>query len=278
NNLVHDIHYKYGFTEAAGNFQVNNYGRGGLANDAVQADPQDGGGTNNANFATPPDGQAPRMQMYLFTQTSPHRDRDLDNHVIIHEYGHGVSNRLTGGPANSNALVAVQSAGMGEGWSDWYALMFLQRPTDQQNDGFGLGTYVLGQPQSGVGIRRQKYSFNMTTDPITWNAYNSDPSKEVHNTGEIWASALWDMNWLLINKSGDDAALPPGGTAAPGRGHAGNKLALRLVMDAMKLQPANPSFTQARDAILAADNALNGGADLLEIWTAFARRGLGVNA
>src|SRR5262245_46651494 len=46
-------------------------------------------------------------------------------------------------------------------------------------------------------------------------------------------------------------------------------------MDAMKLQPANPSFTQARDAILAADNALNGGADLLEIWTAFARRGLG---
>src|SRR5262249_1428993 len=77
NNIVHDIHYQYGFAEAAGNFQVNNYGRGGLGSDAVQADAQDGGGTNNANFATPPDGSPPRMQMYLFTSTSPQRDGDL---------------------------------------------------------------------------------------------------------------------------------------------------------------------------------------------------------
>jgi extracellular elastinolytic metalloproteinase len=278
NNLLHDVHYKYGFTEAAGDFQVNNYGRGGIGNDAVQADAQDGGGTNNANFATPPDGQAPRMQMFLWNFTSPQRDGDLDNDVIIHEYGHGVSNRLTGGPANSNALVAVQSGGMGEGWSDFYSLMFQQRSTDQQNDGFGVGTYVLGQPQSGQGIRRQKYSFNMTVDPITFGAYNSDSSHEVHNTGEIWASALWDMNWQLVNKYGFDPNLATGWTAAAGPGHAGNKLTLRLVMDAMKLQPANPSFTQARDAVIAADNALNGGADLVEIWTAFARRGLGANA
>src|SRR5438552_1068388 len=86
------------------------------------------------------------------------------------------------------------------------------------------------------------------------------------------------MNWLLINKYGYNSNLYTGWTAAAGPGHAGNKLALRLVMDAMKLQPANPSFTQARDAIIAADNALDGGADLFEIWTAFARRGLGVNA
>jgi extracellular elastinolytic metalloproteinase len=278
NNLLHDVHYKYGFTDAAGNFQVNNYGRGGLGNDAVQADAQDGGGTNNANFATPPDGQAPRMQMYLFNSTNPQRDGDLDNDVIIHEYGHGVSNRLTGGPANSNALVAIQSGGMGEGWSDYYSLMFQQRPTDQQNDGFGVGTYVIGQPQNGQGIRRQKYSYNMTIDPITFSAYNSDPSKEVHNTGEIWASTLWDLNWLLVNKYGFDSNLATGWTAAAGPGHAGNKLTLRLVMDALKLQPANPSFTQARNAIIAADNALDGGADLFEIWSAFARRGLGANA
>jgi extracellular elastinolytic metalloproteinase len=277
-NLVHDVHYHYGFTEAAGNFQVNNYGRGGSGNDAVQADAQDGGGFNNANFSTPPDGQAPRMQMYLFTSTSPQRDGDLDNDVVTHEYGHGVSNRLTGGPANANALVAVQSGGMGEGWSDFYSLMFQQRPTDLQNSGYGVGTYALGQPQSGPGVRRQPYSFNTSIDPITFGAYNADPSKEVHNTGEIWASALWDMNWLLVNKYGFDANLATGWTAAPGPGHAGNKLAMRLVMDAMKLQPANPSFTQARDAILAADSALNGGADLFEIWTAFARRGLGANA
>ena len=130
NNLLHDVHYQYGFTEAAGNFQTNNYGRGGLGNDAVQADAQDGSGTNNANFATPPDGSAPRMQMYIFTNTAPNRDSSLDTQIIIHEYGHGVSNRLTGGPANANALDAMQSGGMGEGWSDWWALMFTQKPTD----------------------------------------------------------------------------------------------------------------------------------------------------
>jgi Fungalysin metallopeptidase (M36)/Bacterial Ig-like domain (group 3)/Fungalysin/Thermolysin Propeptide Motif len=291
NNIAHDIHYHYGFTEAAGNFQVNNYGNGGSANDAVQADAQDGSGTNNANFATPADGSSPRMQMFDWTDTSPNRDSDLDSSVIFHEYGHGVSNRLTGGPANSNALNAVQSGGMGEGWSDFYALMFLQRATDTQSDGYGIGTYVVGQPQSGVGIRRFRYSYDTpgiagSTDPLTFDAYGAsgttsygvNRSTEVHNTGELWTSTLWDMNWLLINKYGYDSNLDTGWTSSPGAGHAGNKLALRLVMDAMKLQPANPSFLQARDAIIAADNALNGGADLLQIWTAFARRGLGANA
>jgi extracellular elastinolytic metalloproteinase len=283
NNWLHDVHYQYGFTEAAGNFQVNNYGRGGAANDPVQADAQDGSGTNNANFATPVDGSSGRMQMYLWTSTSPQRDGDLDDGVMMHEYGHGVSNRLTGGPANSNALNNTQSGGMGEGWSDFYALMFTQRPTDQQNDGFGIGTYVIGQAPTGGGIRRFKYSFNMTTDPLTWDAYGTSGTTsygvtrqtEVHDTGEIWATTLWDMNWLLINKYGYDPDVFTGWSASPGPAHAGNKLALRLVMDAMKLQPANPSFTQARDSIIAADQALDGGADLYEIWSAFARRGLG---
>ncbi|HQR07911.1 MAG TPA: M36 family metallopeptidase [Gemmatales bacterium] len=286
NNIAHDIHYQYGFTEAAGNFQVNDYGRGGVGGDAVQADAQDGGGINNANFGTPPDGTAPRMQMYLFNKTNPQRDGDLDNSVIIHEYGHGVSNRLTGGPANSNALDATQSGGMGEGWSDFYAQMFLQRSTDTQNGGYGIGTYVLGQPNNGKGIRRFQYSWNTITDPLTFDAYGTsgtsyngiNRSNEVHNSGELWNTALWDMNWLLINKYGYDSNLYTGWTAAAGPGHAGNKLALRLVMDAMKLQPANPSFIDSRNAIIAADNALNGGADVNLIWTAFSRRGLGVNA
>ncbi|HEY1378459.1 MAG TPA: M36 family metallopeptidase, partial [Gemmataceae bacterium] len=281
-NTLHDVHYMYGFTEAAGNFQVNNYGHGGVGNDPVQADAQDGGGTNNANFGTPADGQSGRMQMYLWTSTTPSRDGDFDNDVIIHEFGHGVSNRLTGGPANSSALDAQQSGGMGEGWSDFYALMFQQRATDTQNAGYGMATYVVGQSQTGQGLRRKRYSFDMSIDPLTWDAYGTGGSgggvtrsTEVHNTGEIWTTTLWDMNWLLINKYGFDADLATGWSPDPGPAHAGNKLALRLVMDAMKLQPANPSFTQARDAIVAADAALNGGNDLYEIWSAFARRGLG---
>src|SRR5207245_8817037 len=125
---------------------------------------------------------------------------------IFHEFGHGVSNRLTGGPANSNALNSIQSGGMGEGWSDFYALMFTQRPTDLQNAAYPVGTYVLGQAPTGAGIRRRPYSFNMTTDPLTWDAYGTSGttsygitrSTEVHNTGEIWCTTLWDMNWVLI--------------------------------------------------------------------------------
>jgi extracellular elastinolytic metalloproteinase len=283
NNWLHDVHYKYGFTEPAGNFQLNNYGNGGAGNDAVQADAQDGSGTNNANFGTPVDGLAPRMQMYLWTAANPDRDSDLDNGVIIHEYGHGVSNRLTGGPANSDALDNIQSGGMGEGWSDYYALMFTQRASDPQNGSNGIGTYVTNQPQSGVGIRIVPYSFDMSINPLTWDAYGTSGttpygitrSTAVHRTGTIWASALWDMNWLLINKYGFDGNEATGWSPNPGPANAGNKLALRLVMDAMKIQPANPSFTQARDAIVAADIALTGGNNLYEIWAAFARRGLG---
>ncbi len=104
NNILHDIHYHYGFDEAGGNFQQNSYGRGGSGDDPVQADAQDGSDKNNANFATPPDGEAPRMQMFLFNSTTPERDGDLDNGIIIHEYGHGITNRLTGGPSNVDCL------------------------------------------------------------------------------------------------------------------------------------------------------------------------------
>lgn len=72
NNLIHDTLYRAGFTEAAGNFQEDNFGKGGKSSDGVQAEAQDGGGTDNANFATPTDGQNPRMQMYLWSPPTTH--------------------------------------------------------------------------------------------------------------------------------------------------------------------------------------------------------------
>lgn len=285
NNILHDVHYQYGFTPAAGNFQTNNYGLGGLGNDAVQADAQDGSGTNNANFGTPADGSAPRMQMYEWTAANPDRDSDMDGGIIAHEYGHGVSNRLTGGPANVNALNNIQSGGMGEGWSDFHALMFIQRPTDTKLGSYGIGTYAMNQPPTGVGIRVYPYSFDKTINPIEFDSYGTSGSTSyglarstaVHRSGTVWNTTLWDMNWLLIDKYGFDSDLYTGWTGA-GAGGAGNKLAMRLVLDGMKLQPANPSFVQARDAILAADTALTGGVNQCEIWRAFARRGLGEGA
>lgn len=272
NNLLHDVHYQYGFDEPSGNFQVNNYGRGGAGSDAVQADAQDGSGFDNANMFTPPDGFSPRMQQFLFTSSSPMRDSSMSNDIITHEYGHGVSNRLTGGPANANALDALQSGGMGEGWSDWWALMFTQDSADTKFAAYPAGTYVLNQPENGPGIRSHPYSFDMAINPLTLAAFNTNP--EVHASGEIWASTLWDMNWLLIDKYGYDPNIA-GGYQNPG---GGNLLALQLVMDGLKLQPANPTFTQARDAILLADTMLTGSANQKEIWTAFARRGFGLSA
>ncbi|MEO5881656.1 MAG: M36 family metallopeptidase, partial [Caldimonas sp.] len=71
NNVVHDILYSHGFNETAGNFQVDNFSNGGSGNDAVNAEAQDGGGLDNANFATPPDGRKPRMQMFLWSGAGP---------------------------------------------------------------------------------------------------------------------------------------------------------------------------------------------------------------
>ena len=67
NNMMHDIWYRYGFNEASGNFQENNYGNGGFGSDSVNADGQDGSGFNNASFGTPPDGQNPQMTMFLWS-------------------------------------------------------------------------------------------------------------------------------------------------------------------------------------------------------------------
>src|SRR5690606_9240305 len=65
NNRIHDILYHYGFDAPSGNFQLYNYNNEGFDQDCVLAESQDGGGLNNANLPTPPDGFAPRMQMYL---------------------------------------------------------------------------------------------------------------------------------------------------------------------------------------------------------------------
>jgi extracellular elastinolytic metalloproteinase len=289
NNILHDVHFRYGFDEAAGNFQQTNFTGQGVGGDPVQADALDEAGNppfftnrNNANFATPPDGFRPRMQMYVWTASNPNRDSTFDTGIPVHEYGHGVSTRLTGGPADSNALNNTQSGGMGEGWSDYWALMFNMKEGDSKTAGYPAGTYA----DNSTGIRRFPYSFDMAIDPLTWDAYGTSGTTsygvarttEVHDVGEIWCSALFDMTWLLIDKYGFDKDLSTGYAPGNGPASAGNKLSMQLVMDALKLQPANPSFLEARNAILAADLALTGGQNRREIWTAFARRGLGTTA
>jgi plastocyanin len=269
NNVCHDRLYSLGFTEAFGNFQNDNFGRGGVANDAVQADAQDGGGTNNANFSTPADGLPGRMQMYLFTFPTPYRDGDFDAHVIIHEYCHGLSNRLVGGGVGG--MYTLQAGGMGEGWSDFMSLCLLTKTDDTVTGTYPVGgylTYGMVSDNYYRGIRRYPYVFedgpvtNASKNPLTFNDIRWYP--EVHAMGEVWCQTLWEARANLILKLGNVTA--------------GNDLIMRLVVDGMKLTPASPTFLQARDAILQADLVLTNGANQTELWQAFAKRGMGFSA
>jgi extracellular elastinolytic metalloproteinase len=202
----------------------------------------------------------------------PSRDSAMDDGVMTHEYGHGVSNRLTGGPSNTSCLNHPQSGGMGEGWSDFWALALTAKGGSVDKDGTrGLATYLIFEPPDGHGIRSVKYSPDLSIDPLTYGDIASTGG-EVHAVGEIWASALWDMYWNLVNAYGFE------GNFYDAASSAGNILALQLVMDALKLQPCSPTFLDARDAILLADQNDNGGANQCLIWKAFAKRGMGVNA
>ncbi len=261
-NIIHDLFYHYGFTEDAGNFQENNYGNGGVGSDYVFAEAQDGSGTCNANFGTPADGGNPTMQMYVCGD----RDGDLDNLVIVHEYGHGISNRLTGGPAQAGCL--GNSEQMGEGWSDYLGLMMTLQAGDQGTDAVGVGTWLIGEGINGPGIRQYPYSTDLSVNPHTYGDVGGVAIP--HGVGSIWCAMLWEVTWALIDRYGFDADFYGG--------NGGNNVAMALVMEGMKLQPCNPGFVDGRDAILLADQNLYGGANQCLIWDAFAKRGLGFSA
>lgn len=414
NNIIHDVFYQHGFTEAAGNFQNDNIGRGGAGNDYVLAEAQDGSGTNNANFGTPPDGSSGTMQMYLwspvggitiaapssiagnyvavesnlstnnklqnlgsrsgqavlfnddasgtsnfacggspvneitgkialitrggcpFTQkikeaqnagaigviminnvsgspitmggtdnsiTIPavmvsdvdgalittqlnasqvinvtlnagvELDGDVDNGIIVHEYGHGISNRLTGGRTNASCLNNAEQGG--EGWSDYMGLMLTQNwATTTLSDKAkprGVGTYAIGEPTNGEGIRAYPYCTDMSVNPLTYGDVGGT-STQVHFIGTVWCTVLWDMTWNMIDMDG----INPNIYNATGTG--GNVRALRLVTEGMRIQTCRPGFLDARDAILVADSILYNGRYKCAIWKAFARRGFGFSA
>jgi hypothetical protein len=200
-------------------------------------------------------------------------DGDVDNGVICHEYTHGISNRLTGGPANTSCLGNAEQ--MGEGWSDYFSLMVTQdwansNLTTGFTDPRGIGTYVFGQTPSQAGIRTKKYSTDFTVNNLV---YATSIPTEIHELGEIWCATLWDMTWNIIQQTGTISPSIYNANAT-----AGNSIAMKLVTEGMKLQPCSPGFIDGRNAILKADSILYGGAYNCSIREAFRRRGMGINA
>lgn len=465
NNLMHDVFYNLGFTEAAGNFQElhvfsNGTRTGGVPGDFVLAQAQDGGGTNNANFFTPPDGTSGQMQMYLWTGSfpdfivqivssvptgnppagtkylaiqgsfgtaptantnlftnpvldrefvvvkrnnlstvgtesegcstgtinatvpanvalppgndvqdkivlidrgncsfsekvlgaqaggaaavivinnvdgppiamggadatgnairipavmvskadgdalkaaiaagtlvrgsltrntppQPKRDGDLDNGVIAHEYGHGISTRMSGGLGGSEQG--------GEGWSDFMAIYMTLRSNDLVTDPSfpnkklptrSIGNYVTYQQAEGRGIRPTPYSIDRSVNPSSFKDIGKGGEISIpHGVGYIWCTMLYEMMQKFINVygMGDNVyeGAAPTADKNPPAAAKGNNIAMRLILEGIKIQGSSPTFERQRDAILRADTALYNGKHACMIWEAFASRGLGASA
>lgn len=262
-NYMHNFFYRLGFDEAAGNFQTVNVSGLGLGGDHVLACAHPKYVPGTANMLTPVDGKNPIMNMGLVNSTKRHTA--LDSDVVFHEYVHGVTNRLVGGRMNERALDQRQSRGMGEGWSDYFALTI--QNYNKAEEKVVTGDWVTGNPS---GIRQFPYDENF---PDHFGDIGRGRYVREHNIGEIWCATLMQMNRNL--------------GAELGSAELGHQLAWQIVVDGLKLTPANPSFLDARDAILLALDDLKDANRLSEdeykkartgAWSAFSKFGMGPNA
>ena len=172
-------------------------------------------------------------------------DASLDNEIIAHEYGHGISNRLTGGANNTSCLNNAEQ--MGEGWSDFYGVLMTIEQGDTGTDARGVGTYLFGQGPDGNGIRNAPYTTDFSINNYTYGDSNNESTvSQPHGVGFVFATMLWDLTWAYIDKYGFDSDLF--------NGIGGNNKVMQLVLDGLKLQPCSPGFIDGRDAILAADS------------------------
>ncbi|MFB6448173.1 M36 family metallopeptidase [Bradyrhizobium tunisiense] len=255
NNFLHDLFYLLGFREEDGNFQSK--GIGGVPGDPVDARAHSGPVWGTANMLTPPDGTSPIMNMGLVASTSRHTAFDAT--VVFHEFMHGVTNRLVGGALNTHALEQPQSKAMGEGWGDYLACTLTSKKV--------VGAWVTNQP---AGIRSHPYDEQYSG---TYGMLGTGIYVQPHRVGEIWCAALLSMNRNLNARLGEPR---------------GQRLALQIVVDALKLAPANPNMLEMRDSILLAlDHKRNASPGLSDadyqatktgIWTAFAKYGMGAKA
>lgn len=255
--LEHLARAPIGFDAASGSFRGDDY---------VRAEVNDGEGLDNANFTTWPDGTPPRMQMYLFTTNT--NGSDVAD-VVYHEITHGLSHRLIVNAAGFGALDGLQAEMMGEGWSDFYALDLLAA------EGHVIDTAAPAELRVGAhvipgGIRNKPA--DCPVDPAGVTGCNGNGTvtsvrggytygdlavmnnASPHNGGELWAAILWEIRQAV-----------------------GRTVALELITGGMRMTPDDPTFIDARDAILQQALATRP-EHYAAVWRVFMGRGLGAGA
>jgi extracellular elastinolytic metalloproteinase len=205
----------------------------------------------------------------LFTGPDPDTGKcnALDADTVFHEYTHAVTQRVIGGSRNVDVLREPQSAGLAEGWSDYFALTLQAVRTGAEK--VTIGEWTSGKPG---GARSRPYDDAFRTQ-VRFGSLGTPGWSEPHAVGEVWAATLLKAQRELV-------------AAFPGEREWSYALLWQVVFDSLVLLPANPTFLEARDAMLGALGAMNGG-DLTQarfdaardaLWRAFAGFGLGTDA
>jgi len=255
-NGLHDRLRALGFDEPHGAYQQSNFGLGGVEGDPMNLVAFLQGGRNNAFFsAGAVDGETPYVTFLWsdcelcgdhdgYPENGGERSVGFAGDVIVHEYMHGVTTRLIGGPASA-CEIGVQGTAMDEGWSDYFAASYYDDPI--------LARYFIG---------RRGFLRTPLNDMDYADFCDVGPSCGSHDNGEIWQATLWDLRSSFL-------ALDPVG---------GLDDVDRLLIEGLAASPCFPSFIDARDAILDADTTVFGGAHRSVIWNVFASRGMGQGA
>ena len=239
-------------------------------------------------------------KLFLEGGTTPKRDGDFDNGVIAHEYGHGISSRLSIRADGGLSTLGGDEQG-GEGWSDFWGLYTTLRQNDlapataAHPNGVlptrGIGNYVTYKNPTDKGIRPKPYSTDTAVNGYTYAGSTNglgigNPEITVpHGVGFIWCSMLYDVFQEFVDVYGFNDDIFESGLnidLSDAAHSGGNNIFNRLVLEGLKIQPASGSFADQRDAILAADALLfpsetrcGGSKHFKMIWEGFAKRGLG---
>lgn len=276
-NQYHDIMSLYGFDEAAGNFQDKPVTNGGRSGDPVVILTRGTDKRNNAYFLVPPDGGSGLLTSYMYSSSnaSGTADPSFDLDIMVHELSHGLINRLTGGPADANfcgtGTKSLMVSSYSEGASDGVGMLWGISPGDDRNT---VRRYGNDELQANFPMRRRPYTTDAKINDLSYGNYCSagGPNCESHANGQIWATALYEATWNLIDAEGFEPSL------ANVNSDKGNVHMLKYLIEGAKIQPCSPSFITSRDSIIKAEGMITGGKNKCHLWKAFAKRGLGMNA